>query len=124
MLEGAGNQANKPVRERSPNPVPLSPEVYLEIASLRVLDGKEAAFEAAIETARTEVYAKVQGCLSTQLRRGVERPNEFVLLIEWATLEDHTERFPKTPEFQAFRGLISGLLAGAPTTAHWRSVTS
>jgi heme-degrading monooxygenase HmoA len=98
--------------------------MYLEIAIIPVLEGKEADFEGAFETARTDVYAKVEGCMSAELRRGVERPNEFVLLIEWATLEDHTERFPQTPEFQTFKGLIAGLLAGAPENAHWRSVTT
>jgi heme-degrading monooxygenase HmoA len=98
--------------------------MYLEIAFLPVLEGKEAEFEAAVETARTEVYAKVEGCLSLQVRRGVERPNEYAILIEWATLEDHTERFPQTPEYQIFRGLLSGLLAGSPTVAHWRSLAS
>jgi len=96
--------------------------LYLEIAILTILEGKAADFEAAFETARTEVFAKFEGCMSAQLRRGVERPNQFVLLIEWATLEDHTERFRNSPEAQTFRGLISGLLAGAPESAHWRLV--
>ena len=97
--------------------------MFLEIATFPVLEGKEAAFEMAIETARVELFEKAEGCLSVQLRSGVERPREYVLLVEWATLEDHTERFRNSSALQVFKGLIGDLVAGAADVAHWRSVT-
>ena len=32
------------------------------------------------------------GFQALRLLRGIERPNRYLLLVEWATLEDHTAR--------------------------------
>lgn len=96
--------------------------MYLEIAILPVAEGKGAEFEAAFEKARTDVFPAAEGFQSAQLRRGVERAGEYALLIEWATLEDHAEKFPQSPQFQEFITLIGEFIAGRGEVAHWESV--
>ena len=42
------------------------------------------------------------GFVSLRLERGIETPNTYVLLVEWTTLEAHTEGFRRSPlEFEA-----------------------
>jgi heme-degrading monooxygenase HmoA len=63
--------------------------MILEIAQIAVKPGMEAEFEAGVAKAKP-LFARAKGCKSMTLRRGVEIPNRYRLLVEWETLENHT----------------------------------
>ncbi len=97
--------------------------MVLERAHFRILPGREQAFEQAFEQAKL-VIAGAKGFRSATLSRGIESPSTFLLLVEWATLEDHTETFRGSPAFGEWRGLIGHLFDGAPDVEHFVQVAA
>jgi hypothetical protein len=56
------------------------------------------------------------------MTRGVESPSRFVLLVEWDTVEAHTENFRKSDRFLRWRELIGPFFDGDPDVEHWVDV--
>lgn len=93
--------------------------MILERALIRVRPGEEAAFEAAFAEAR-QVILSAGGCRSAEVLRGVESPSLYLLLVEWASLEDHTEGFRGSALFTRWRELIGPYFAEPPDVEHFR----
>lgn len=91
----------------------------METAQLRIADGREEAFERALETAKA-VLAQAPGFQAIHVHRGIERPDTFLLAIGWDTLEDHTDGFRGSPLFAQWRGIISEFFAEPPQVEHWQ----
>lgn len=96
--------------------------MILEIAAIDILPGTHEQFEAAVRTAVETVLRPAPGFVSFELRHGVERPNSYVLLIGWRSLEDHTVGFRESESFVKWRELIGPFFAGAPQVDHWSEV--
>lgn len=91
--------------------------MILEIAQIDVKDGMEAAFEAGIAEA-SALFKAAKGCRSFTLRRSVEKPRRYRLLIEWETLEDHTVGFVNTRPWTDYRAMVSPFFEGPPSVEH------
>jgi heme-degrading monooxygenase HmoA len=92
--------------------------MILEQAVFAITPGSERDFEAAIEQAK-ELVAQTRGFRSLQLRRGVEQPASYLLLIEWETLEDHMVGFRESDRFRRWRELIGPYFASPPVVQHF-----
>jgi heme-degrading monooxygenase HmoA len=79
--------------------------MVLEVATFDAKDGQADQFAAAYATARQYLESS-PGCRSVRMTRGVESPNRFVLLVEWDTLEAHTEGFRGSDLFTQWRATI------------------
>jgi len=95
--------------------------MILEVAMLTVHAGQERAFEEAM-TQAAPVIASARGYLEHELRRCVETPGRYLLLVQWETLEAHTEGFRQSPAFTKWREIIGGFFAGAPVVEHYEDV--
>jgi len=95
--------------------------MVLEVALINVIAGQEDEFAQAYLQAR-QTLATTPGCLSVRMTRGVESPNRFVLLVEWASIEAHTQNFRETERFGTWRGLIGPFFDGAPNVEHFTDV--
>lgn len=95
--------------------------MMLEVAMLTVHAGQERAFEAAMAKA-APVIAGSRGYLRHELRRCVETPGRYLLLVEWETLEAHTVGFRQSPAFAKWREIIGGFFAEAPAVEHYEEV--
>jgi heme-degrading monooxygenase HmoA len=93
----------------------------LEVALLDVIPGREAEFEAAFGEAQA-IIASMAGYLGHQLQRCVENPARYVLLVEWRRLEDHTEGFRQSPEYQRWKALLHHFYDPFPQVEHFRRV--
>ena len=93
-----------------------------EIAFIGVVAGKESDFESAVAVASRDIFPRSNGFVSLSLARGVEAPQTFALKIIWESVEDHTEGFVKSELFDEWRGLVEGILDGAPVVQHWRPI--
>ena len=91
--------------------------MILEMATITVRAGEETAFEAAVGQARP-LFARAKGCLGMSLRRGVEAPLTYHLLVEWETLDNHMVDFRGSEDFQAWRALAGPYFSGAPIMIH------
>jgi heme-degrading monooxygenase HmoA len=97
--------------------------MVLERAQFRITPGREEEFEQAFAQAKL-LLAGSRGFSGATLSRGVESPSTYLLLVEWATLEDHTEGFRGSPAFGQWRGLIGHLFDGAPDVEHFVQVAA
>ncbi|GAA1700245.1 antibiotic biosynthesis monooxygenase [Microcella alkalica] len=95
----------------------------LEIAFIPVNGAHADRFAQAATVALTDIFPQAPGFIRGECRRGVERPDTFVLLLEWERLEDHTEGFVKSELFIRWVELTDGLIAGAPVVEHWESTS-
>jgi len=91
--------------------------MVLESALLHVKPGQEAAFEAAFGEAR-HIIGAMQGFISLTLSRCVEKPNDYLLLVQWRTLEDHTIGFRQSAEYQCWRALLHHFYDPMPEVLH------
>ena len=97
--------------------------MVLERAQFRITPGREDEFEQAFAQAKL-LLAGSRGFLGATLSRGVESASTYLLLVEWETLEDHTEGFRGSPAFGEWRGLIGHLFDGAPDVEHFVQVAA
>jgi heme-degrading monooxygenase HmoA len=95
--------------------------VILEHALLGVLPGHEAEFQMAFADARPLIACQ-PGFRSLRLERCLEQPNRFLLLVEWDALEDHTEGFRTSPEYERWRKLLHGFYDPFPRVEHYETV--
>ncbi len=95
--------------------------MIVEFAVLAVRPGSEPQFEAVFPTA-IKVLGGSQGYLSHELRRSVEMPNRYALIVQWRSLEDHTVGFRGSPAFTQWRAHIGPFLESPPVVEHFREI--
>jgi len=91
--------------------------MVLEHAIFPVKPGQAKEFEAAWVKARAVIIA-AKGCKSVEMRQGIESPDNFMLLVEWETLEEHMQGFRQSPAIKEFGALLAPFLVelGRQTT--------
>ncbi len=97
--------------------------MIIEVADIRVRPGAGSKFAGVVERARSIVESS-PGCLGVEVLGGIESPERFVLVIRWATLEDHTEGFRASPAFGDWRAAIGGYFASDPLVEHFTVVAA
>ena len=95
--------------------------MILEVAILDVKPGHENDFETAFAEAQ-RIISGMGGYVSHQLQNCVEKPGRYILLVNWETLEDHTEGFRGSSEYQQWRALLHHFYDPFPTVEHYRMV--
>ena len=92
--------------------------MILESAILDVKPGGAEAFESAMQEARP-LIAATPGFISIAVKRCMETPNRYLLLVEWETLEAHTIGFRQSPRYQQWRALLHHFYEPFPTVEHF-----
>lgn len=93
--------------------------MILEHALLPVIPGPRVP-EEAFAQARPLTEA-AHGCRGVQLHRSVETPNEYVLLVQWDTIADHTDGFADHLRTRSGRA-VAPLLRPVPVVEHFVEV--
>lgn len=93
--------------------------MILELAILDIVPRQTDAFESAFADARP-ITASMPGLIGLELQRCVEQPNRYVLLVRWRSLEDHTEGFRKSPEYQRWKALLHHFYDPFPRVEHYQ----
>jgi heme-degrading monooxygenase HmoA len=97
--------------------------MILEMAILNVRPGQEEDFETAIRKARP-LIAATPGFDRIELRRCIETPNRYLLLVAWRTLEDHTVGFRQSERYREWRDLLHHFYDPFPTVEHFEEALS
>jgi heme-degrading monooxygenase HmoA len=92
--------------------------MVLEVAILNVRRGQSRAFEDAFREAR-RLIASMPGLERHELRRCLETPDRYLLLVWWDSLESHTEGFRKSPEYARWRELLHPFYDPFPGVEHY-----
>jgi heme-degrading monooxygenase HmoA len=95
--------------------------MILEVAILNVKPGQERGFETAFGKAQV-IIAGMTGYVSHQLQHCIEQPGRYLLLVSWATLEDHTVGFRQSARYQEWRQLLHHFYDPFPDVQHYQVV--
>jgi len=94
--------------------------MILEVAILDIGKGTCGDFEAAFREA-SPIIASMSGYISHELRRCLEKPSRYILLVSWQTLEAHTVGFRQSAEYLRWRTLLHHFYEPFPTVEHYDS---
>ena len=92
--------------------------MILELATIDIKIGTNTEFENALNKAQ-HVISKSKGYISHQFQKCVEQDNRYILLIHWASLEDHTKGFRESELFKEWRALIGPFFETPPVVQHY-----
>jgi heme-degrading monooxygenase HmoA len=95
--------------------------LILEVALLDVLSDRTDKFEKAFVEA-SKIISSAPGYLSHELQRCVEKPERYILLVRWQTLEDHTEGFRSSAAYGEWKRLLHHFYDPFPTVEHFEPV--
>ncbi|GAA3029492.1 GNAT family N-acetyltransferase [Microbacterium dextranolyticum] len=97
--------------------------MILEHAVLPIRPGQEIDFERAFATARPLIEYQ-PGCRSVTLRRSIETPSAYLLLVEWDSVEAHTQGFRRSREYERWRELLNPFSTPFPAVEHFVDVAT
>jgi len=92
--------------------------MVLEVAILNVKEGLTEEFEQSF-TKTSLIILSMKGYISHQLKKCIERENQYILLVQWETLEDHEIGFRKSLEYQDWKGLLHHFYEPFPEVLHY-----
>ena len=92
--------------------------MILEVAILNIKQGKSAEFEQAFSIAQNIISAR-EGYISHQLQKCIEAPDRYILLVNWETLEHHTEGFRQSQEYKQWSELLHHFYEPFPVVEHY-----
>jgi heme-degrading monooxygenase HmoA len=95
--------------------------MILESAVLQIKPGQTAAFEAAFAQARSSISA-IEGFMGLELQRCVEDDHQYLLLVRWRALEDHTVGFRQSGHYLRWKALLHHFYDPFPTVLHYEAV--
>jgi heme-degrading monooxygenase HmoA len=95
--------------------------LVLEIVTWDIKPNQEQAFESAFAEAQN-ILSNAHGYKSHQFQKCIEKPNRYVLLVEWDKLENHTVGFQKSVEYQTYRALIKKYYEPGATLEHYELI--
>ena len=95
--------------------------MVIEHALLSVEPARRSEFETAF-TQATGLISAMPGFRSLSLSACLERRDTYLLLVEWDRLEDHTEGFRGSAEYQQWRALLHHFYDPFPTVDHFAPV--
>jgi heme-degrading monooxygenase HmoA len=88
-----------------------------ELVEMDIKPGSEAAFEAAFQQCMT-FLGRSNGCASAQMLRSIENPSRYRLLVQWQTLEDHTEKFRGSADHKALKEVLAAFVERSSGPEH------
>ncbi|MCG9791657.1 antibiotic biosynthesis monooxygenase family protein [Flavobacterium algicola] len=95
--------------------------MILEAVILHVKNGLENEFEADFKIA-SQYISSINGYVSHSLQKCIENKNQYLLLVQWDKLEDHTIGFRNSHEYQAWKKLLHHYYDPFPVVEHYEMV--
>ena len=92
--------------------------MIVERALVSLKPGAAGDFAKAFATAR-QFVERSPGFRKLEMRQGIESPDTFLLLIWWATLEDHIKGFRESDNFTQWRAVLGPFFAAPPAVEHY-----
>jgi heme-degrading monooxygenase HmoA len=92
--------------------------MVVEAAILHIKDGQGPAFEAALRTALPLIEV-TPGFLGIEVRPCMENANQYLLLVRWKKLEDHTIGFRESNRYPKWRAALHHFYDPFPVVLHY-----
>ena len=95
--------------------------MILEVAILQVKAGQSTDFEAAFKQS-SRIISSMDGYISHTLQKCLEVEDKYILLVQWQTLEAHTEGFRGSEEYLEWKALLHHFYEPFPTVEHYEQI--
>lgn len=95
--------------------------MILEVAILNVIPEKTGEFEANFFEAQ-KIISSINGYIKHELQQCLETPNQYILLVEWEKIEDHTIGFRQSNQYQEWKKLLHHFYNPFPKVEHYKKV--
>lgn len=95
--------------------------MILEVVILDVIPNQEKEFEAVFDKA-SPIISSMAGYMSHQLQRCLEKPNRYILLVNWENLEAHTVGFRGSEGYQEWKKLLHHFYDPFPNVEHYKLI--
>jgi heme-degrading monooxygenase HmoA len=95
--------------------------MILEVAILSVRSGQQRNFERDFLQAGKYI-SSIRGYVNHSLRRCLEEPNKYLLLVDWENLDDHTVGFRQSAAYLQWKTLLHHYYDLFPTVLHFETI--
>lgn len=92
--------------------------MILEVAVLQIKKGMNSEFEQNFEKASL-IISRMKGYINHQLKKCIEKENQYILLVNWETLEDHEIGFRKSEQYKEWKTLLHHFYEPFPEVLHY-----
>lgn len=89
-----------------------------EQATLIVDPAQAGTFVAAMRSAQA-IIARQPGFRSLAVLPAMEKPGQFLLLVEWDDIESHRSGFRQSADYSAWQKLLHGYYAELPAVTYY-----
>ena len=93
--------------------------MVLEYIRYRVPLSRQEEFERAWSDAEAALRGASE-CLAYEVSHGVEQPENYVVRIEWSSIEDHERGFRQSAGFQPFFAAVKPFFEQIEEMRHYR----
>ncbi len=94
--------------------------MVIEYIRYSVPEGRRADFERAYAEAAA-VLDDSEHCLRYEVSRGVEEPENYVVRIEWDSIEGHEQGFRESPGFRTFFASVKPFFENIQEMRHYEA---
>lgn len=95
--------------------------MILEVAVLNVIAGRNKDFEQDFKIA-VQYISSTEGYVKHSLKKCVEIENQYILLVEWVSLEAHEIGFRKFPQYLKWKALLHEYYNPFPQVLHYAEI--
>ncbi len=95
--------------------------MILEVAILNIKEGMSTEFELTFSKAQL-IIASMKGYISHELKKCIEKENQYILVVNWESLQDHEVGFRKSEEYQEWKMLLHHFYDPFPEVLHYTNL--
>ena len=92
--------------------------MILEVAVLHIKKGLSEEFEWSFARS-SKIIMPMKGYISHELKKCIEKDDQYILLVQWETLEDHEIGFRKSKEYLDWKKLLHHFYEPFPEVLHY-----
>lgn len=93
--------------------------MVLEVAILEIKKGQSKNFEESFSLAE-HLISSQKGYLSHELKKCLEQDDNYLLLVQWETVEDHEIGFRGSEAYQEWKKILHHYYDPFPVVAHYQ----
>jgi heme-degrading monooxygenase HmoA len=92
-----------------------------EIAILKIKPNQKNHFEEKFNIAK-EIISKSKGYINHEILKCIELQDQYILIVRWENLEDHTIGFRKSVAYQEWKKLLHDFYDPFPEVLHYEDL--
>ena len=95
--------------------------MILEVAILNVKQDRAEKFENDFQIA-SQYISSIEGYVKHSLKKWIEVENQYILLVEWVSVEAHEVGFRQSSQYQKWKALLHDYYNPFPQVLHYEDL--